>query len=230
MLFAVDIDGTIAKGDGQLAPYAQFLNQMAGFGLPDDFFADDMDKDVYSAAVKASGVTKEILEQARELKQFDPTLQARCLPMPGAVEAMHQLTNVGKLIYITVRMPFSETLTRSWLARAGFPNSSECYCCSNFYYKIRRAYEESNDDEQIVLIDDLAPRVAWTMALAQRAEPDVARSLWHRLSLVPFGTRPDVPLARHLTHFMRPRIASWEKDVIEVFLKEVQDYGFVRRN
>ncbi len=230
MLFAVDIDGTIAKGDGKLAPYAQFLNQMAGFGLPDAFFADDMDKDAYSAAVKASGVTKEILEQARELKQFDPTVQERSVPIPGAVEAMHQLANVGKLIYVTVRMSFSETLTRSWLARSGFPNSSECYCCANLYYKIRRAYEEANDHEPIVLIDDLAYRIAWTMALAQRAEPDIARSLWQRLSLVPFGTRPETPLAHHLTHFMRPRIASWEKDVIQAFLNEVQDYGFARRN
>jgi hypothetical protein len=230
MLFAVDIDGTIAKGDGKLASYAQFLNQVAGFGLPDAFFADDMDQDAYSEAVKASGVTKEILERARELKQYDPTLQERCLPIPGAVEAMHQFANMGKLIYITVRMSFSETLTRSWLARCGFPNSSECYCCSDFYHKIRRAYEEANDDEPIVIIDDLAYRVAWTMALAQRAEPDVARSLWHRLALVPFGTRPEVPLARHLTHFMRPRIASWEKDVMQAFLKEVQDYELVRRN
>ncbi len=230
MLFAVDIDGTIAKGDGKLAPYAQFLNQMAGFGLPDSFFTDDMDKDAYSAAVKDSGVTKEILEQARELKQFDPALQERSVPIPGAVEAMHQLANVGKLIYTTVRMSFSETLTRSWLARSGFPNSAECYCCSNLYYKIRRAYEEANDDEPIVLIDDLAYRVAWTMALAQRAEPDMARSLWRRLSLVPFGTRPDIPLARHLTHFIQPRIASWEKDVTHAFLKEVQDHGFARRN
>jgi|SRR5436853_1589631 len=88
MLFAVDIDGTIAKGDGKLAPYAQFLNQMAGFGLPDAFFADDMDKDAYSAAVKASGVTKEILEQARELKQFDPTVQERSVPIPGAKDVI----------------------------------------------------------------------------------------------------------------------------------------------
>lgn len=229
MLFAVDIDGTIARGDGQLSPYAQFLNQTAGFGLPDTFFADDMDKDAYAAAVKASGVTKEILEQARELKQFDTTLQERCLPIPGAVEAMHQLANMGKLIYITVRMSFSETSTRSWLARIGFPNSTKCFCCSNLYYKIRRAYEEADTYEPIVLIDDLASRVAWTMALCQRAEPDVARSLWHRLAFVPFGTRPDVPLARHLTHFIRPRITSWEKDVTQAFLNEVQDYGLARR-
>jgi hypothetical protein len=162
MLFAVNVDGTIAKGDGKLAPHAQFLNQMAGLGLPDTFFADDMDKDTYTAAVKASGVTKEVLEQAREWKQFDPTLQERSVPIPGVVEAMHQLANVGKLIYVTVRMSFSETLTQSWLARSGFPNSSQCYCCPNFYYKIRRAYEEANDHEPIVLIDDLAYRIAWT--------------------------------------------------------------------
>jgi hypothetical protein len=228
MLFAVDIDGTIAKGDGKLAPYAQFLNQTARFDLPDAFFVDDMDQDAYSAAVKASGVTKEILEQARELKQFDPTTQERCVPIAGAVEAMHQLAGLGKLIYITVRMPFSETLTRSWLARSGFPNSQECYCCVNFYYKIRRAYQEADDHEPIVLIDDLAYRVAWTMALAERAEPDVARSLWHRLSFVPFGKRPAIQLARHLTHFMRPRITSWESEEIQAFLKEVQDHGLVR--
>src|SRR5436190_15474861 len=229
MLFAIDIDGTIAKGDAKLAPYAQFLNQMVGFGLPDSFFADDMDQDAYSAAVKASGVTKEILEQARELKQFDPTSQERSVPIPGAVEAMHQLADRGKLIYITVRMPFSEALTRSWLARTGFPNSQECHCCANLYYKIRRAYEVANEHEPIVLIDDLASRVAWTMALAKRAEPDIARSLWHRLFLVPFGKRPDIRLAHHLTHFMNPRIVSWEKKAIQAFLEEVQDYGFARR-
>src|SRR5579859_2398114 len=150
MLFAVDIDGTIAKGDGQLAPYAHFLNQMADFGLPDAFFADDMDKDAYSAAVKASGVTKEALEQARELKQFDPALQERSLPMPGAVEAMRQLADVGKLIYVTVRLPFSEGLTRRWLASHGFPNSSNCYTCANLYYKIHRAYEEAGSQEPII--------------------------------------------------------------------------------
>jgi hypothetical protein len=230
MLFAVDIDGTIAKGDGKLAPYAQFLNQTAGFGLPEVFFADEIDQDAYSAAVKASGVTKEILEQARELKQFDPSMQERCVPIPGAVEAMHQLAHLGNLIYITVRMPFSETLTRSWLTRSGFPNSQKCYCCANLYYKIRRTYEEANDDEPIVLIDDLASRVAWTMALAKRAEPDIARSLWYRLSLVPFGTRPDVPLARHLTHFIGPRIVSWESGEIQAFLKGVQNHGLIRRN
>jgi hypothetical protein len=81
-----------------------------------------------------------------------------------------------------------------------------------------------------VLIDDLASRVAWTMALAQRAEPDIADSLWYRLSLVLFGNRPAIPLARHLTHFIRPSIASWEKDVIQAFLQEVQDYGLARRD
>jgi hypothetical protein len=230
MLFAVDIDGAIATGDGELAPYAQFLNQAAGFGLPETFFADEIDQDAYLAAVKASGVTKEILEQARELKLFDPLLQERCVPIPGAVEAMHQLAHLGKLIYITERMPFSEPLTRSWLTRCGFPESQKCFCCANLYYKIRRAYEEASDDEPIVIIDALASRVAWTMVLARRAEPEMARSLWHRLSLVPFGTRPDVSLARPLTHFIGPRIASWEPEETQAFLKEVQDRGLVRRN
>ena len=219
MLFAIDVDGTIAKRDGKLAPSAQFLNQMAGLGLPDTFFADDMDQDAYTAAVEASGVTKEVLEQAREWIYFDPVLQERYVPIPGAVEAMQQLANVGKLIYVTVRMSFSETLTRSWLARSGFPNSSECYCCPNSYYKIRRAYEVASDHEPIVLIDNRASQIAWRMALAQRAEPDIARSLWPRLALVPFGTRPDAPLPHHLTHFMRSRIASW--DATQAFLKEV---------
>lgn len=230
MLFAVDIDGTIAKGDGKLPPYAQFLNQTVGFGLPESFFTDDMNQDVYSAAIKASGVTKEMLEQARELKQFDPALQERALPLPGAVEAMHQLADEGKLIYVTVRLPFSEGLTRRWLASHGFPNSSNCYSCANLYYKIRQAYEEADSEEPILLIDDLASRVAWTMALAERAEPDVARSLWHRLFLVPFGNRPGIALASRLQHFLLPRIVSWESEELQTFLKEVQQYGLVRRH
>ena len=230
MLFAVDIDGTIAKGDRTFVPNAQFLNQVAGLGLPDTFFADDVDQDAYATAVTASGVPKEIREYARGFTQHDPILQKRCIPISGAVEAMHQLAALGKLIYVTIRLPYSETLTCDWLARFGFPNSQECYSCSHYYYKIRRAYEEADADEPIVLIDDLASRIAWTIALAERAEPDIVRSLWHRLSLVPFGTRSDVPLAHHLMRFMRPRIVSWEEDVTQAFLQEVQDYGLIRRD
>lgn len=230
MLFAVDIDGTVAKGDGKLAPYAQFLNQVVGFGLPDTFFTDDMDQDTYEAAVKASGVTKELLEQARALKQYDPILQTRSVPIEGAVSAMHQLANIGKLIYVTVRMSFSEALTRSWLDRWEFPSSQECYCCANLYYKIRRAYEEANENEPIILIDDLASRLASTMVLVQRVEPDMARSLWHRLALVPFGKRLDTPVAQHLRHFMRSRIVSWDKEQIHLLLKEVTEDGLAQQD
>ena len=108
-------------------PNAQFLNQVAGLGLPDTFFADDVDQDAYATAVTASGVPKEIREYARGFTQHDPILQKRCIPISGAVEAMHQLAALGKLIYVTIRLPYSETLTRDWLARFGFPNSQECY-------------------------------------------------------------------------------------------------------
>jgi hypothetical protein len=77
--------------------------------------------------VKPKGHKKRY-EEVLYASQFDPDIQKVKVPMPGAVQAMRQLALVGKIIYLTLRKPYSEQLTREWLAHYGFPSADQAYC------------------------------------------------------------------------------------------------------
>jgi len=149
MLFAVDIDGTIAKHELGEKSLISYMNRELGLGLSEARLAEfrccsqipnaelqtlmahsqevRTEYEAYSQqyTLKGSSEVQAWLAQAEQHKkrfeevlyasQFDPDIQKVKVPTPGAIQAVHQLALLGKIIYLTLRKPYSEQLTREWL-------------------------------------------------------------------------------------------------------------------
>lgn len=187
MLFAIDIDGTIATH----GPY--FCQQMfaeAGIALADE-----------ELALCTSGYhfwhherVRALPEKRRvELKAFahahhkDPDQLENRVPIPAAREALHTLVAEGHLLYATCRPAEARQLTQEWLARYGFPAADQIQICQHYHSKYLAAHQIAEQREPVILIDDLVDKMVpafRTLAIQHR---EIALSLMRRLAVVAVG-------------------------------------------
>lgn len=93
-MIMVDIDNTICETNEMIQTKIQgFSDTIYPFPLPEGFF--EQNPDVFMDAV----------------------------PAKGAANKLHELCAAGhRLIYVTAREEWSQTLTKNWLYKHGFPN------------------------------------------------------------------------------------------------------------
>jgi hypothetical protein len=195
MLFAVDIDGTIATWEKGQKTLIGYMNRELGLDLPPSrltsftrYRAFEESPEVQEWLAQ-SDERRTLYQQVHYQSQFEPEIQETSIPLPGAVASLYQLADLGRILYVTLRKPLSEQLTRTWLASYEFPSPSSVCCCEHYQHKYLAAYQQAEEGEYVMLIDDNAP------SLIARFKPffdeyrDAANSLRKRLAVVAYGAK-----------------------------------------
>jgi hypothetical protein len=257
MLFAVDIDGTIAKHEAGEKALISYMNRELGLGISASRLAElrccsqvpnaelqtlmtysqevRAEYEAYSQQYTFKGSTevqawlaqselhKKRYDEVLYASQFDPDIQKVKVPMPGAIQAMHRLALLGKIIYLTLRKPYSEQLTREWLASYGFPSPDQAYCCEHFEFKYLKAHHHLQEGEPLTMIDDNIRSLIGRFPTLARIHTDVAHSLLRRISFVLIGNQVLDPIPEKFRRFSIARIPTFASEQFESWYKEVSD-------
>lgn len=214
MLFAIDIDGTVAADQ---VGYAQRLNSALKLEIPEDIintctsyhdFAELPSVQLYRRDPRQNARYREIYESL----EHDPDIERQLVPMPGSVEALNEIaSDGGRIIYVTCRKPEAEALTREWLTQHKFPFAKTATICEHYHAKFLVAHNYSQDHEQVILIDDKGETMLKAFIHLARYQSNVAISLIGRLFLVNFGTdeKPSAPFKIPFPVFALP---SWQPE------------------
>jgi hypothetical protein len=159
VLFAVDIDGTIA---GASRIFGAYFNQELGLELPQEeikkirWYTSLRQHPAIVAYRKENN--QRFLEVCERYQEYTPAMLAREV-LVGAVEGVISLAKWGAIRYFTIRISRDQQVnaqiqitTRQWLSEHGFPNSSNVAFCASFQEKLQRMVQEPH--AQIILIDD----------------------------------------------------------------------------
>ena len=159
MLFAIDIDGTIA---GASRIFGAYFNQELGLGLPQEeikkirWYTSLRQHPAIVAYRKENN--QRFLEVCERYREYTPAMLAR-EALVGAVEGVISLAKWGDIRYFTIRISQDQQVnaqiqiaTRQWLSEHGFPNSSNVAFCASFQEKLQQVVQEPH--ERIILIDD----------------------------------------------------------------------------
>ena len=128
MLFAIDIDGTIA-GTVSRAPVCRLaVIAILGIGLSAEKVAAFASYREFALSAEITSLWEPQENQDRdmqvlELAQHDAEVQRASLPLPCAVEGVKASSTYGRVIYVTCRYASSRELSQEWLGRKGFPSS-----------------------------------------------------------------------------------------------------------
>lgn len=159
VLFAIDIDGTIA---GASTIFGAYFNEELGLDLPQEeinkirWYTSLLQHPAVVAYRKENN--QRFLEVCERYQEYAPAMLEREV-LVGAVEGVISLTKWGDIRYFTIRISQNQQVnaqiqiaTRRWLSEHGFPNSSNVAFCTSFQDKLQRMVQETH--ERIILIDD----------------------------------------------------------------------------
>ena len=71
--------------------------------------------------------------------------------LPGARAGVRRLAAYSDVIYVTIRAPDAEQITRDWLAREDFPSSERLVICQSIAHKLLALAEYTGP---LILVDD----------------------------------------------------------------------------
>jgi len=220
MLFAIDIDGTIATHTEERLVYLPYFNRALGLGLSEqelssfsDFFA--FREQVILPWMDSPEKQRAYQEAATQL-QYDADRQQAAIPLPGAIAGVRLLAQYGKIIYVTYRKPDTEELTRRWLASYGFPSPERAYCSEYSYDKPRYALQDAHEEDQVVLIDNDMARTIIGFRTFCTQHRDLGTRLLKRLGLIVYGHQELDPvktpkIAPVLKHLPLKRLVDWQQ-------------------
>jgi uncharacterized HAD superfamily protein len=190
MLFAIDIDGTIAARN--VRKFIELCNERFALGLSADILQRRMP---YRDFLQLPELIerKEDLAFKRELVwlDLDPQLLVAMRPLPGAIDILTQLAQRASVTYYTARYstvwlernaPMQQA-TKEWLAKKQFPSSDAVVFCSSVPDKLTRLAAVAQT-QPVVLIDDQYQKL-----LSAFAQLDIStrQVLQENLHLVAFG-------------------------------------------
>lgn len=178
MLFALDIDNTIARDIKNAALRAYLVRVL---DIPDD-------EQAFSAWFRIPG-NKQRLEQGRRDSEKSPEVMGAVQPIPGALDGVKQLAELGTVVYVTCRVPALHDLTMDWLTRYGFPTPENMRLCALYSEKYLHARAMAGDGEPIMLFDDQAEKIVRSFGTIAKNDPAVAMQLIPRLSVVAFNPK-----------------------------------------
>lgn len=215
VLFAIDIDGTIAGISGIFGAY---FNRELKLGLsPEEEqkirWYDSLRK--HSAVVEYRKKNNEhFLEVYERYREYFPAMLAREV-LTGAVKGVTTLAKWGNIQYITIRFSRDgeineqiQAATRQWLRKHNFPNPDNVAFCASFQVKLQLLAEQASSP--VTLIDDRCSSdlLACYEKLIQNPEyRELAHLIRERITFVAFGKKelPEDTLGLHML-----ALPSWE--------------------
>lgn len=215
MLFAIDIDGTIATNGNW---YCRWMNKHARLAIPEE----RLDAMAYGFQFWEDPAVLTLSEDERKrLRKFsfdhhkDRRRHIHAVPIPGAMEAMQTLLQHGKILYVTCRKWHCRGLSSAWLKKHGFPEYKQVRCCSRYYVKFLEARRIAEPKEPIILIDDLAEKMVRAFRALVIHDRKRATGIIKRLTVVAIGeTEP--PTFPFKVPFPVLALPSWQPEHIEI--------------
>jgi len=186
MLFAIDIDRTIAGGfkayiehhnqDLELGIHAEVLDALTGYQsflhLPE--------------VIAYRRINEARFQESRASCRISPQVIRSLEEIPGAVKGVTYLSQFGTIRYYTIRSHEVQEGTREWLSTKRFPNPDDVVFCESSLHKLSTLYPQETH-EAIVLIDDKCESLLRAFEKIARESPHVAEDLQRCLVIVVFG-------------------------------------------
>lgn len=178
MLFAVDIDNTIARDIKNAALRAYVMRAL-------DLPTDEQALRVWMQNAENAARFRACCEASETVPEVMGALQ----PIAGALDGVKQLAHIGTVVYVTCRVPELHGLTIDWLATHGFPSPENAHLCVRYSEKYLHAAKMASPEEPVILIDDRAEDIVRAFQHVARNHPNIAMNLIPRLSVVAFNPK-----------------------------------------
>lgn len=214
MLYAVDVDGTIAIGGNW---YARWLASAAKINIPEADLASIQYGVEFWDLPQVQALTHEqraALRKHAHEHHKDADHHINAVPIPGAVEALHMLAQSGGVIYTTCRKRSHRKLTSEWLERYGFPSPEQVHCCPRYHVKFLEAQHVAEPKEPIVLIDDLAREMVLSFRALAIHDRSKVLGLIKRITIVAIGCE-EPPTFPFKVPFPVLALPSWRLEDLE---------------
>lgn len=193
MLFAIDIDRTIAGG---FRAYMEHHNRDLALGISQqaiDRLANYQEFLQLPEVIAYRQHNEARFQASKESIRISPDVILLLEAMPGAVEGVNMLSELGAIRYYTIRANEVREATMQWLAEKHFPHSRNVIFCESSIDKIVKLCQQEIDDT-IVLIDDKYEGLLNAFDHCMRHLPAVADALHGHLIIAAFGVEAyDLP-------------------------------------
>ncbi len=190
MLFAIDIDNTIAGGPDAYRLYIEHHNNDLGLGLSPQLL-DTLTN--YQSFLKLPQVRvyrrehQDRFQASRASCRTSSNVILSLNMLPDAVTGVQQLSMLGQIRYYTIRI--NQEATKQWLAIHKFPNPQDVVFCDNALHKLMRIHQlEIRKHEHIALIDDKPSALIQAFEEIKITHPHIAKDIRQYMSLISFGT------------------------------------------
>ena len=196
MLFAIDIDGTIATTLSAIG-FKPIVDYYKGLDIGVSASVSDYKHLLIDPAFIAyyQNNTEKFDETAKAILE-SPEMMLEKDPLDGAIAGVMRIAASGRIQYYTVRKSSNEQrqqeiekATKQWLSRHHFPAAESGIFCQSVMNKLVRIYQQEKDSQEpIILIDDRWKTVLEAFdELAARNWTVITDFLRQRLTLVAFG-------------------------------------------
>ena len=208
MLFAIDIDDTIAGGCNAYKAYIEHHNQDLGLNISPHILEALPD---YRSFLKLPEVVtyrcenEERFQASRASCRVSPQVILALEEIPDAVAGVTFLSKLGTIRYYTIRA--NHEATRQWLSIKQFPYPHSTVFCESTMHKLITMYHQETH-ESIILIDDRFTSLIQAFQKIAGKNPHIADNLQKRLILVAFGIDS---VSEHTSNLKVLALPSWDQ-------------------
>lgn len=191
MLFAIDIDQTIAGGN--FRTYVEHHIQDLTLDIAPDVVESltsyhDFLRLPQVILYRRSNEAR--FQESRASCRVSPSVILSLKDLPSAIAGVTTLSRLGTVRYYTIRAPETRVVTKQWLAAKQFPQPDDVIFCQDATDKLQKLYEQETND-CLVLIDDKCEIILDAFERMKKEKPMMVESLQQRLVLVAFGVKSD---------------------------------------
>ena len=190
MLFAIDIDDTIAGGSDAYKLYIEHHNNDLGLGLSSQLLESLTD---YQSFLKLPQVRayrrghEDRFQASRASCRTSSSVILSLNMLPDAVTGVQYLSRFGQVRYYTIRV--NQEATKQWLIVHQFPNSQNVVFCNSSLHKLMSIHQlEIRKHEHIALIDNKPSALIQAFEKLTITHPHVAGDIQQHVSLIAFGS------------------------------------------
>jgi hypothetical protein len=190
MLFAIDIDNTIAGGPDAYKLYIEHHNDDLGLGLSSQLLNTLSNYQSFLKLPQVRAYRREHEDRFQASRDRCRTSSSVILSLdtlPDAVTGVQYLSRFGQICYYTIRV--NQEATKQWLAIHKFPNPQDVVFCDSALHKLMSIHQlEIQKHEHVALIDDRPFTLIQAFEKLTITHPHVARNIRQHVDLIAFGT------------------------------------------
>ena len=186
MLFAIDIDRTIAGG---FRAYVEHHNRDLALGISQPVLNELVNYQEFLQLPEVIAYRRdneERFQASKESIRVSPEVILSLETMSGAAAGVAALSDFGTIRYYTIRAAEVQEATIQWLCEKQFPYPRNVVFCESSIDKLVKLCQQETDDT-IVLIDDKYEVLLKAYDHCTRHIPAVADALCERLTIAAFG-------------------------------------------